>query len=81
MNSFDNADLVKRFEKKPRKQLNFLSSLAKLEELFSEDSQEPENLKENLYELNDFYIEPKELKKKTSEQKQVILAGKVEEKK
>ena len=81
MNSFGNADLVKRFEKRPRKGLALLSPLAKLDELFSEDTQEPENYQENIYEPNDYYIEPKELKKKTSEQKQVILAGKFEEKK
>ena len=81
MNSFENADLVSRFHKKPRKDLKFLSIHAKIEDLFSADTQEPENNNEFIYEANDIYIEPKELKKKTSEQKQIILTGKVEEKK
>ena len=81
MNSFENADLVNRFHKKPRKDLKFISINAKIEDLFSAETQEPENNNEFIYEANDIYIEPKELKKKTTEQKQIILTGKVEEKK
>jgi len=81
MNSFGYADLLTRFDKKPRKNLQFLTVLVKLEDLFTEDSREPENNNEFIYEPNDIYIEPKELKKKNTENKQFIMIGKNEEKK
>ena len=60
--------------------------MIEIDELIREESLEPENLCENIYDPNDFYVEPRsEPKKKTSateaKQKQVLLIGKSEEKK
>ena len=76
MKGYQYSDLYKQHQKIERKNLKFLSEIAKLEELFTADSQEPEGFKQNNYEVNESYIEPKDLKKKTSEQKQIILSGK-----
>ena len=46
--------------------------------MFTEESQEPESFSENVHDVNELYIDPKEPKKKTSEQKQVIITGKGE---
>lgn len=64
----------------PRKDLKFLTPLADIEGLFTEETQQPENLSENIYDPNDFYIEPKaDLKKKSeSKQQQILLVGKPE---
>lgn len=80
MTSIGYSELLTRFEAKPRKDLTFLTPIIHLEGLFSEDTQQPENLSENLYDPNDFYIEPKtDGKKKVSQegkQKQILLIGK-----
>lgn len=83
MASIGYSELLARFEVVPRKDLKFLTPLPQIEGLFAEDSQQPENLSENLYDPNDFYIEPKpDSKKKNSiETKQVLLIGKPEDRK
>ena len=81
MNSFGYSDLLTRFNKIDLKELKFITDTIKFDELFSDESQEPENMKENIYESNDIYIEPKETKKKTTKQEGVVLIGKAEEKK
>jgi len=85
MASIGFSELLARFEVFPRKDLKFLTPIIQIEGLFSDESQQPENLSENLYDPNDFYIEPKpEGKKKNpteSKQKQILLIGKPEEQK
>jgi len=56
MTSIGYSELLTRFEVKPRKDLTFLTPIIQLEGLFSEETQQPENLSENLYDPNDFYI-------------------------
>ena len=82
MASIGFSELLARFEVVPRKDLQFLTPIILIEGLFSDEPQQPENLSENLYDPNDFYIEPKpEGKKKNSteaKQKQILLIGKPE---
>lgn len=81
MTSFGYSELLTRFAVEPRNQLKFLTSEDYIEGLFTPESQEPENLGEYLWDPNDFYIEPKNDKKKPKEEKQILLIGKSEEKK
>lgn len=80
------SELVARFKPVPLEGLVTLTPMIEIDELIREESLEPENLCENIYDPNDFYVEPRnEPKKKTSateaKQKQVLLIGKSEEKK
>lgn len=86
MQSIAYSELLARFQKVDRKHLKFISGVNTIDGLFSEESQDPENLKENIYDPNDFYIVPHENKKKTSahsdsKQNHILLIGKSEAKK
>lgn len=83
MNSFGYSQLLTRFEKKSRGELKFLVPVAQIEDLFEEDTHQPENLSEYLWDPNDLYIQPQPDKKKKSkeESKQILLIGKPEQKK
>lgn len=83
MTSIGYSELLARFQPVPRKDLKFLTPIIQIEGLFTEDTQTPENLAENLHDPNDFYIEPKPEAKKKAEgkQKQILLIGKPEDRK
>ena len=64
MDSIGYSELLTRFNKVELKDLKFITDFTLIEGLFLEESADPENLDEFLYDPNDFYIEPKTESKK-----------------